>query len=194
MKVMTRLPLWQFFFAAFVFLSTAVIAFAQEKSAQDSTASATPTPEVIEYQLPYPGILPDSPLYIFKTARDRIVAFLISDPLKKAEFDLLQGNKRLNAGAILFKKGQDKEELAQSTISKGENYFESSIQNLQLAKKQGMNTDEMQKKLSLAVLKHKQVIEDLGNKASKSLAQRFEDLERRVGKLEQQVDLIKPHK
>ena len=72
----------------------------------------------IEYTLPYPGILPDSPLYFLKTARDKIVSFLISDPLKKAEFNLLAADKRLNSGIFLFNKGKEKYKLALSTISK----------------------------------------------------------------------------
>src|SRR3989344_5431146 len=63
------------------------------------------TPEIkksVEYNLPYPGLLPDSPFYSLKSLRDKIVSFLISSPLKKAEFNLLQADKRLNAGLYLF--------------------------------------------------------------------------------------------
>src|SRR3989344_6985739 len=62
------------------------------------TATDSATDQVEEYTLPYPGILPDNLLYPIKVFRDRIVSFLISDPLKKAEFNLLQADKRLQAG------------------------------------------------------------------------------------------------
>src|SRR5260370_38981843 len=66
----------------------------------------------MDYQLPYPGILPDNPLYELNALRDRIYGFLISDPLKKSEFDLLQADKRLAVGISLFNKG--KKELAET--------------------------------------------------------------------------------
>ncbi|HSW97310.1 MAG TPA: hypothetical protein VLF89_05800, partial [Candidatus Saccharimonadales bacterium] len=34
----------------------------------------------IQYDLPYPGLLPDNPLYSLKVLRDKIVEFFISDP------------------------------------------------------------------------------------------------------------------
>src|SRR3989344_3906165 len=51
------------------------------------------------YVLPYPGMLPDSPLYKIKVLRDKVTAYLISDPQKKAEFYLLQTDKQM--GMIL---------------------------------------------------------------------------------------------
>ena len=67
-----------------------------------STSSAIPK---VEYELPYPGLLPDNPLYYLKAIRDNILKFLIRDPMKKAEFDLLQSDKRLGASYALLKKG-----------------------------------------------------------------------------------------
>jgi hypothetical protein len=95
----------------------------------------TPTPD---YLLPYPGILPDSPLYGFKTLRDKIVSIMIGDPLKKAEFDLLQADKRIGAALQLLKTGnKEKQLVALSTISKGQNYYEEAIEKLAEARKQG---------------------------------------------------------
>ena len=90
--------------------------------AQTPVASPSPSP-IIDYPLPYPGILPDNPLYLMKALRDRVVSIVISDPLKKAQFDLLMADVRLNAAQYLFAKGEEKYSLAETTISKGENYF-----------------------------------------------------------------------
>ena len=65
-------------------------------SATGAAAVMTPTPTP-NYLLPYPGMLPDNPLYMLKAMRDRVINFLIADSQKKAEFYLLQSDKRLNA-------------------------------------------------------------------------------------------------
>lgn len=75
----------------------------------------------IEYVLPYPGILPDHPLYTIKLVRDRILDFLIVDPLRKAEFSVLQADKRLGMGVALAEKGNAA--LAEVALSKGEKYL-----------------------------------------------------------------------
>lgn len=78
-----------------------------------------------EYLLPYPGILPDHPLYFLKQVRDGILDRLIMDPLRKAEFHVLQADKRLNMGRMLVENG--KGTLAEQVISKGENYLDRAV-------------------------------------------------------------------
>ncbi len=160
--------------------------FSQEGDLSPSISpSPTPTPKPVDYQLPYPGLLPDSPLYFLKIGRDRIIDFLISDPLKQAEFDLLQADKRLNAGISLFDKG--KADLAEVTISKGENYFEKAIQNIETAKKQGQDTSSFLEKISRSSKKHQEVLKSLEKTAPQniraginSLLKRSQDLEKKV--------------
>ena len=120
------------FLLSFGIFSTKIYA-ADSLSASSSSQQASE----INYELPYPGLLPDSSLYIFRVIRDRIVGFLISDPLKKSEFDLLQSDKRLNAGIILLNKG--KTSLSLETISKAGNYFDEALGEVEKAKMQGMN-------------------------------------------------------
>src|SRR3989344_991141 len=79
----------------------------------------------VEYYLPYPGILPDSPLYKVKALRDRISLWLITDPGKKAEKELLLADKRIGAAVALVDGGKD--ELAVSTATKGEKYLEQAV-------------------------------------------------------------------
>ena len=137
-----------FLFSFFVLYLTPVV-FAQGTTILplSSVSSATPSPTLIEYTLPYPGLLPDSPLYGLKTLRDRIMLFLIADPIKKAEFDLLQANKRVSAGMFLAKKKQYP--IAVSTISKGENYFEDALSSAKEAQSRGVSgNDVVQKQLS----------------------------------------------
>ena len=145
-----------------------------------SASSSSQQASKINYELPYPGLLPDSYLYIFRVIRDRIVGFLISDPLKKSEFDLLQSDKRLNAGIMLLNKG--KTSLSLETISKAGNYFDEALVEAGKAKKQGMNVTEMMGKLRNALVKHEQELRDLTQKVSANFKQSFEkERERAVG-------------
>src|SRR5438105_4293482 len=86
----------------FVFLPSFV--YGQEEQASSSPKQALTPTQMPDYKLPYPGILPDNPLYFIKTARDRLVGFLISDPVRKAEFDVLQADKRIGMGELLVSK------------------------------------------------------------------------------------------
>lgn len=145
--------------------------------------------EGVKYELPYPGLLPDSPLYFLKTARDRIISFLIVDPLKKAEFNLLQADKRLQAGVYLFKR--EKIELAETTLSKGENYLEQAIEKTREAQKQGRETSVFAKKLFLATKKHQEVLKELEEKTTGDINKRFKNLSSRVQNFEKQVSLLR---
>lgn len=112
-------------FCLLLFLFLTPTALAQEEL-EINTVTPSPAPTV-EYTLPYPGILPDNPLYPVKAARDRIVSFFISDPQRKAEFDLLQSDKRVQAGLFLLHEEKPNVPLALSTISKGQNYYEEAL-------------------------------------------------------------------
>lgn len=123
----------------------------------------------VDYPLPYPGLLPDNPIYPLKAFRDRLISFFISDPVKKADFDLLQADKRLNASLYLFNQSNDKETIISTTISKGENYFEEGIAQLRQAKSEGKGTDASIKAFTKAAQKHEQVLTDMELKASPQL-------------------------
>lgn len=156
----------------------------QTSFAREATQSARS-----DYQLPYPGILPDSPLYFLKAARDRVVVFFISDPIKKSEFDLLASDKRLGSGVSLFEKG--KKDLSESTISKGENYFEDAVKNIKLAKKQGRDVGGLLNTMDLSAKKHLEVLNDLKKKTSGEILKKFEVLEKRMHGFEDRVERIK---
>jgi hypothetical protein len=95
--------------------------------------SAEILPQHVNYELPYPGMLPDNPFYFIKVARDTIVKALINDPYKKAQFSLLTSQKRMYAGKLLTKKG--KTQLAFDTIEKSNNYLDDALFSIKEAKK-----------------------------------------------------------
>ena len=123
------------------------------------TLVKTPQEKVI-YNLPYPGLLPDSPLYITKIMRDKITDFLTRDNLKKAELYLLYSDKRTSMSLVLASKG--KSQLAIDTFVKGEKYFLKIPELLRSAKKQGAQApSSFVETLKLSNAKHKELIEEL---------------------------------
>jgi hypothetical protein len=187
-----------FFILFFVFLTLSfpVLALAQEEETsndvemQVSSLSAQKSNVDEQYTLPYPGLLPDNPLYTLKTTRDKIVSLLISNPVKKASFDVLQADKRLQAGIMLIQKDKSKASLAATTISKGENYFEEAVLKTIDAEKQGMETGDIKARLTKSVMKHKAVLLDLQRKVPASERKTFEALTKRVLGYEKQVNKL----
>ncbi len=113
-----------------------------------------------EYLLPYPGILPDHPLYFLKQVRDGILDRLIMDPLRKAEFHVLQADKRLNMGRMLVDNGKGM--LAEQVISKGENYLERAVSGLSEFKSTGRAVPgSLIDRLTRSTEKHIEVLDDL---------------------------------
>lgn len=113
-----------------------------------------------EYLLPFPGILPDHPLYFFKQVRDGILDRLIVDPLRKAEFHVLQADKRLNMGKVLIEQG--KGTLAETTISKGEKYMERAVSGLTAFKSTGRPVPaSLVDRLTRSMEKHVEVLDGL---------------------------------
>ncbi len=137
-----------------------------ESTLLDEESVSTPAgmiqKEKIDYFLAYPGILPDHFLYPVKMIRDRIWLWLTVEPTKKAELMLLFADKRLGAGKALIE--GNKVDLGVSTITKGEKY-------LQRAVTEAINKGEegnrvLLEKLSLAALKHEEVLLELQEKVS----------------------------
>jgi hypothetical protein len=180
-KIYFLISAFLIFFLSFSYFSAEI--YAQSGS---SVASSSSKQKVnIEYELPYPGLLPDSPLYFLRAIRDKLVSLLISDSLKKAEFNLLQADKRLNAGIYLLNKGKDS--LALSTVSKAENYFEQALGELKEAKTQGQNISAMQGNLRNALEKHKQELGNLIKKANANFKTSFEKEQERLSIFEERL-------
>lgn len=165
-------------FFALVFLFLVVFAPLSVSAATNPSPTGGPKPTVTltsepvgkaeavmekkpEYLLPYPGILPDHPLYFLKQIRDGIMDRLIVDPLRKAEFHVLQADKRLNMGKLLVEQG--KGALAETTISKGEKYMERAMSGLSAFKSTGRPVPaSLIDRLTRSMEKHVEVLGDLG--------------------------------
>lgn len=105
----------------------------------------------VDYLLAYPGkVGPDSSLWYAKVIRDKAWYLFTFNPSKKSELNLLFADKRLNSSLELFKKG--KPDLGLSTLTKAEKYLEMAVPS-------NADNAEYLKKLALASLKHREVIE-----------------------------------
>jgi hypothetical protein len=137
------------------------VMFAPKVLAQEPVASVSA--QRIEYILPYPGILPDHPLYFLKSLRDRILNIAISNPIKKTEFYLLMADKRLAMGELLMEQG--KQEIAYSTITKAEKYRAQAVETfIKIKVSQKDNVASLLDKLLAASYKHSEVITRLAQK------------------------------
>lgn len=183
---MRKICLWAF--SLLVFLLIFNTSFAKENS-DTSTKEAS----LVNYYLPYPGLLPDSPFYFLRVIRDRVISMLITNPLKESEFNLLQADKRLNAGIFVFNDSngnENKINLSASTISKAENYFEKALGDARTAKEKGMNIADITKNLKLSSQKHQEVLESLLNKSPKNFKSKFETEIKRVVKFQKDANLL----
>lgn len=156
------------------------------------SADAFSSAKSIEYFLPYPGILPDNPLYKLKVLRDKIVLLLISDTLKKSEAELLQADKRLNSAVPLVKKGKEKYALAEETVSKAENYLDAAISDAEKAKKEKREVADMVAKLNTAARKHQEVINLLADMVDEGTSRKLKVQAKRASEMEKRVNLIFP--
>ncbi len=129
-------------------------------------APASPTPVVVEtvtttvkteYELPYPGILPNNPLYFLKQFRDWLLEKLIVDPIKKAEFYLLQADKRLSMSILLAT--NNAEALSNQAISQTEMFMSKSVGMLTDLKDQGKEVPAyLIDRLSKSMSKHAEIL------------------------------------
>ena len=171
------------FLVIFSFLLVAPFVAAQSEPLSSQSVSLAPSKLATEdYELPYPGLLPDNPLYSLKMLRDRIVEFLIADPAKRTEFYILQADKRLQAGAYLLTKRTKKEQSAVSTISKGQNYFEKALVSLSFAEKEGKDVRYLMEKISFSLNKHEEVLVFLLERIPISSRGEFTILQERIAK------------
>lgn len=114
----------------------------------------------IKYNLPYPGVLPDNPLYFVKSLRDNVLDIMTRDSLKKARLYLLFSDKKTAMALVLEKKG--KEKMAVQTMERGEKEFLRLTSLVKDAKKQGNSPEgEFVLNIKLSNDKHREVIQSL---------------------------------
>ena len=156
-----------------LFLTVSVNALAQTTEKDDSLSAVPTVAKASDYQLPYPGMLPDHPLYKLKVLRDKIILFLIRDPIKKAERHLQMADKELFMALKLAEKG--KIPLAQHTAFKAENHITLLVAEVQRAAYSGRGLNkELVQKAHRAALKHQELLDGMINRAGKEQEKPFQ--------------------
>lgn len=123
----------------------------------------------VEYYLPYPGILPDSPLYKLKAARDKVWLWLTFSPEEKAKRELLFADKRINAAVFLMEGG--KEALGVTTATKAEKYLEQAVNRAVKLSEDSRDVKSLLSTLVTASAKHMEILGNLEDKATGARAQ-----------------------
>jgi len=113
----------------------------------------------VDYYLPYPGILPDHPLYWLKMIRDRIMLALTRKPTERLGRLLLYADKRIGAAAVLVEGG--KVELGVATATKAEKYFSQVVAQFKNLRAENKATPEMAAQLTKAAAKHEEVLAEI---------------------------------
>jgi hypothetical protein len=111
----------------------------------------------VNYYLPYPGILPDHPLYWLKMVRDRIMLWTTRDPLQQYQRLLHYSDKRIGAAKALIEGGQP--ELGVTTATKAEKYLEQAVSQYKKLDAAGKINPETKERLERATEKHQELVE-----------------------------------
>lgn len=147
-------------------------------SVQEVMASPKTT---VDYYLPYPGILPDHPLYWVKMLRDRSLLWLTRDRISKIEKMVTFADKRIGAAQALIEGG--KVPLGVTTATKAEKYLEQAVGEYNKLSNDQLQP-ELKEKLTKAIAKHEEVLALLITKTDNGPKEILEQL---VVKLKQLV-------
>lgn len=156
------------FFITTILFTNPLTASAQELTPITRSQQASPS-SIVKYDLAFPGILPDHPLYKLKVLRDKITAVTISDPRKKIDFYLLATDKGILASAMLVDKG--KIDLATQTALKAEHNY--TLLTQELYRLPNKPSEDFFKKLKSASLKHQEVLTSMIKRVSKDNQKTF---------------------
>lgn len=110
------------------------------------TMSSSVFAQSADTKLPYPGLLPDSPIYFLKSIRDKVKGFFIFSEDGKALYALTLADKRLSEAKALSDKGED--ELASVTAEEAGKESESAQEHLTKAESEGKDVTAIVAKLA----------------------------------------------
>jgi len=156
----------------------------------ETTALQEPTKTKVEYTLPYPGVLPDHPLYMLKRFRDFVLEKIIAEPVRKGEFYILQGDKRLQMSVMLGEAG--KVELAETTVSKAEKYMEKAVDTLLTYQQTGAAIpSHVINKITTSLAKHEEMISEMVTSAQEAQKNGLTESLNRVHLQQERVKALK---
>jgi hypothetical protein len=141
----------------------------------------------VSYELAYPGILPNHPLYVFKQIRDGFIEFVTRDQMKKAHLHLQMSDKMTRSAQIILQGDKNSTTLAFDQLKKGEEYFEKTLADIKTSGQQGVKPlPEFINQLKLSQAKHKEVIENIKS-STPVLSVKLQHILDQYDQLEQQI-------
>lgn len=141
--------------------------------------------QAANYYLPYPGVLPDHPLYFVKMIRDRVREWLTVGEGNKVRLWQLYADKRMRAAKALVEGGQ--RELGVKTAQKAVMYQERAVEMTGGLKKKGSDVGRMANSLEKATAKHEEVLQYVEAKVGDELRGGVGQMKGRVRQNRQQV-------
>lgn len=153
----------------------------------EATKSSEIAPQKVSYELPFPGILPDSPLYIFKVLRDGAVKLVINNDMTRARFYLLNAEKRMFAAKLLVDKHKD--DLAVTTFSKSNNYLFDALFALKNFKKGHPKSPDIKpylRQFEAASLKHIEIATEIGPRVDNDVKAGFDKEVKRLKSIQKE--------
>lgn len=136
--------------------------------------SITVSDKKIVYELPYPGILPDHPLYGIKKIRDSILEIITKTNIDKAKLFLLFSDKQIRMAEFLSK--DKKTGLSIESVSNAETYASKIPSLLKKAKQQGDKPIQaLVDQVRASNKKHKEIINRLISESQKGSRAKLEE-------------------
>jgi hypothetical protein len=159
-----------------------------------STVSAQPITgfeeeSSVEYQLPYPGILADSPLYVVKRLRNAYLIWSAKDSYAKSVEYLEQSDKKLAMSRPLLAKGKLK--MSVEMVDQSNDLLQESINEYQKIEGNEEEKRAHLEKLRTAAKKHKIEIETLMKNVPQGDVQTIETLREETITMSEQLAKLK---
>lgn len=136
--------------------------------------SSTPNP--VNYALPYPGLLSDHPLFIFKKTRDLILTQLISNSIKKIEFRILLADKYLNMSIMLLERGNSKKSI--ESLQDSYAHLSNAYKGLsEIMPEDELHRNNINDRFELSLRKYMEVIQEMKGRGDSGYTSQLDDLE-----------------
>lgn len=111
------------------------------------------------YVLPYPGVMPGNKLYLISDLYDNAKSIYIFGDIASFKYNLSQSDKYLVEAKTLFEYNQYP--LAAKSLSRSNNYFIKSYENITNARKHNKNIDALLNQHKQASLEHIEIVSSL---------------------------------
>lgn len=151
------------------------------------TESVVVVKEEVNYYLPYPGMLPDHPLYWVKMVRDKLREYVLFRLERKVEYWAFLADKRIGAGKVLMEGGKGEKGVV--TYRKASGYLKKAVTGVEELVSEGVETGALTNKIEQATLKYIEVLERSAAR-NESLRGQIEEVKKEVEESRQRILIV----